>query len=140
MKKQIRILFFVSFMLLTLLPAVFAESSTDVKYNGVYQSITYLGQGHYMYHYYRFFPNQTVATYSSTIQERLADVYKALEVAPSGSGKYTVSNGEIKFTFTYARGTVDYTATVAEDKLQLLSHSNIINTDGKTDCTFIEVH
>jgi hypothetical protein len=141
MKKQMRIMFFVMLLFLTIVPTVFAESGTEtVKFSGVYQSVSYIGQGHYMYYYYRFFPNQTVGTYSSPFQERLSDVYKALEVAPSGSGKYTVNNGEIKFTLTYAKGTVDYTGTVSEDKLHLMIHSNIINTDGKSDCTFSEVH
>jgi hypothetical protein len=141
MNRRIRIIFFVALMFLTLISTAFAQDNAEiVKFNGVYQSVTYLGQGHYYYYYYRFFPNQTVGNYSSPFQERLSDVYKALELAPSGSGKYSVSNGEIKFSFTYAKGTVDYIGTMSEDKLHLVSHSNIINTDGRVDCDFIEVH
>lgn len=141
MKKQMRIVFLAMLLVfLALTSTVFAESSTDVKYNGVYHYATYIGQGHYMYYYYRFFPNQTAATFSSPMKERLQDVYKALEVAPSGKGKYTVENGEIKFTFSYAKGTVDYTATVNGDTLNLSIHSNILNTYGKAECTFYEVN
>lgn len=138
MKKRIRIMFFVALMFLTLIPTAFAQND-EVKFNGIYQYVSYHGQGHYYYYYYRFFPNEKVGTYSSPFQERLSDVYKALEIAPSGSSKYSVKNGEISFTMTYPKGTVDYTANIVDDKLRLKLHSSITGTDGGYDCTFIEV-
>lgn len=142
MKRPIQIMFFVILMILTLTPGVFAQSDTDiVRFDGIYQSAVYAGQGKYIYSYYRFFPNKTVSKYSTYTEERPSDIYKALEIAPMESGKYVLNNdGEIKFTLSYVKGNVDYTGTIQEDKLHLVYHSNISNHDGRYDCSFIEVN
>jgi hypothetical protein len=120
-----------------------APTSVDmgiIKFNGLYQAVSYHGQGHYYYYYYRFFPNGTVSSYSSPFNDLVSDVYKSLELAPSGSGNYFVQNGEMTFSLIYPKGNIDYKGTMVDDNLRLVFHSYIINTDGGYDCKFIEVN
>jgi len=111
-----------------------------IKFKGLYQAISYHGQGHYYYYYYRFFPNGTVSSYFSSLNDRVSEVYQSLELAPAGNGKYSVQNGEIIFSLNFPKGNIDYKGTMVEDKLRLVFHSNIINTDGGYDCKFIEMN
>jgi hypothetical protein len=117
-----------------------ADDIGIMRFNGLYQAVSYHGQGHYYYYYYRFFPNGTVNSYSSPVNDRVPDVYKSLELAPSGKGKYSVQNGVVIFTLTFPKGNIDYKGTMIEDNLRLVFHSYIINTDGGYDCKFIEMN
>jgi hypothetical protein len=121
-------------------PALPAVDVGKLKFNGLYQAVSYHGQGHYYYYYYRFFPNGTVSSYFSPLDDRLPDVYKSLELAPSGKGKYSVQNGEVTFSLTFPKGNIDYKGTIVEENLRLVFHSYIINTDGGYDCKFIEMN
>jgi len=120
-------------------PALPVVDAGKIKFNGLYQAVSYHGQGHYYYYYYRFFPDGTVSSYFSPLDDRLLDVYKSLALAPSGKGKYSVQNGEVTFSLTFPKGNIDYKGTMIEDNLRLVFHSYIINTDGGYDCKFIEV-
>ena len=121
-------------------PATVGIDTGIIKLNGLYQAVSYHGQGHYYYYYYRFFPNGRVSSYFSPLDDRVSDVYKALEISSSGNGNYSVQNGEIKFSLIFPKGNIDYTGKMIENKLRLVFHSNIINTDGGYDCKFIEVN
>ncbi|HWR44238.1 hypothetical protein [Sporomusa sp.] len=111
-----------------------------VKFNGLYQASTYHGSGHYYYYYFRFFPDGTVTSNSGINNTFLLERFKALESSPSGSGKYSVQNGEIRFSIAFPKGNVDYIGTIEGDKLRLTFHSYIINTDGGYYCKFFEMN
>lgn len=123
----------------TFKPAATGSATAGLRFNGLYQETSYIGQGHYSYHYYRFFADGSVTACSSFSEERPADVYAALEKAPSGRGVCQTENGELKFTLTYPKGNVDYKAVIDGDKLHMKCHSYIINTDGAFDASFIEI-
>jgi len=120
--------------------ATTAGDAKIINFNGLYQAVSYHGQGHYYYYYYRFFPNGRVSSYFSPLDDHVSDVYKALDISPSGNGNYFVQNGEIKFSLNFPKGNIDYTGKMVENKLRLEFHSYIINTDGGYDCKFIEVN
>ncbi|MDF2856959.1 MAG: hypothetical protein K0Q87_2810, partial [Neobacillus sp.] len=61
--KQIWIMTFLVFVFLALASTAFAQS-VEI----------------------RFFPNGTVNSYSSPVNDRVSDVYKSLELVPSGKG------------------------------------------------------
>lgn len=111
-----------------------------VKFNGVYQATSYYGQGNYYYYYYRFFPDGTVASYFTPVKDNLSAVYKSLEAAPAGKGKYSLQNGQLRFTLNFLKGNIDYQGMIVEDQLRLTFHSNIINTNGGYECKFIEMN
>lgn len=110
-----------------------------IKFNGLYQAVSYHGAGHYYYYYFRFFPDGTVNNYSSPFDDNLADVYKSLALAPAGKGKYSVKNGEVTFSLTFPKGNIAYKGTMIGDNLRLGFHSYIVNRDGGYDCKFIEI-
>jgi hypothetical protein len=111
-----------------------------IRFNGLYQAVSYHGNGHYYYYYYRFFPNGTVSSYFSPLKDRVSEVYKSMALAPAGKGKYSVQNGEVTFSLTFPKGNVEYKGSMVEENLRLVFHSYIINTDGGYDCKFIEMN
>lgn len=120
-------------------PASVAATPVSLRYDGVYQSSSYLGRGLYYYSYYRFFPNGNVTAYSGPFAEKPGDIFKALEIAPSGRGTFTQHDQEVTFSLAYSKGTIDYNGKLTDDKLALTFHSNITNTDGTTFCEFLPV-
>ena len=121
-------------------PALASVDRGIIRFNGLYQAVSYHGAGHYYYYYYRFFSNGTVSSYFSPLNDRVSDVYKSLALAPAGKGKYSVQNGEVTFSLAFPKGNINYKGTMVEDNLRLVFHSYIINTDGGYDCKFIEMN
>ncbi len=115
------------------------EDKELLKYNGLYRAVSY-HSGHYFYYYYRFFADGTVTSYFTSINEPVAEIYNALDIAPGGKGKYSVQNGVITFSLHFPKGNVVYKGKMDGEALRLKFHSYIINTDGGYDCKFIEVN
>lgn len=115
------------------------ENNVLLKYNGLYRAVSY-HSGHYFYYYYRFFPDGTVTSYFTSLNESAAEIYKALDIAPEGKGKYSIQDGEVTFSLHFPKGNVVYKGRMDGEALRMKFHSYIINTDGGYDCKFIEVN
>jgi len=157
MKKLIRTILFGLLMSLILIPNAFAQDNTEgtkmVRFNGIYETaiISHAHtikrtNGKIIEEYdsdvprlecFRFFPDGTVTTTVES-DKKTSEIYQELDNIMSV--KYTVSDGEIEFSFSYPNGTVEYRGTIMSgDKLELDFHSSINNATDKLKCNFIEV-
>ncbi len=114
-------------------------SSGVVQYNGFYFESS-RPSNFTIYSYYRFFADGSVTAYISTDQESSGEIFAKLASAPFGRGNYSIENDVAKFSLTYPKGKVDYTASPDGDKLSMKFHSYIINTDGVSSCRFLPVN